>query len=67
LVLQYNKRDLADQGIPLLPIDTLESDLNSKLKAPSFEASALAGPNVVQTMKKIISITLESLQKEFQS
>jgi mutual gliding-motility protein MglA len=67
LVLQYNKRDLADQGIPLLPIQTLESDLNSKLKAPAFEASALAGPNVVQTMKKIISITMESLQKEFQS
>jgi mutual gliding-motility protein MglA len=67
LVLQYNKRDLADQGIPLLPIETLESDLNSKLKAPAFEASALAGPNVVQTMKKIISITMESLQKEFQS
>jgi len=67
LVLQYNKRDLADQGIPLLPVETLESDLNNKLKAPSFEASALAGPNVVQTMKKIISITMESLQKEFQS
>lgn len=67
LVLQYNKRDLAGQGIPLLPLETLESDLNSKLKAPSFEASALTGPNVVQTMKKIISITVESLQKEFQS
>ena len=67
LVLQYNKRDLADQGIPLLPVETLESDLNNQLKAPAFEASALAGPNVVQTMKKIISITMESLQKEFQS
>ena len=67
LVLQYNKRDLADQGIPLLPIETLESDLNSKLKAPAFEASALAGPNVVQTMKKIISMTMESLQKEFET
>jgi hypothetical protein len=67
LVLQYNKRDLADQGIPLLPIETLESDLNSKLKAPAFEASALTGPNVVQTMKKIISMTMESLQKEFET
>jgi len=67
LVLQYNKRDLADQGIPLIPVETLESDLNGKLKAPAFEASALAGRNVVQTMKKIISITMESLQKEFQS
>jgi signal recognition particle receptor subunit beta len=67
LVLQYNKRDLADQGIPLLPVETLENDLNGKLKAPAFEASALAGPNVVQTMKKIISITMDSLQKEFQT
>jgi hypothetical protein len=67
LVLQYNKRDLADQGIPLLPIETLESDLNGKLKAPAFEASALTGPNVVQTMKKIISMTMESLQKEFET
>ena len=31
------------------------------------KASALAGPNVVQTMKKIISMTMESLQKEFES
>jgi signal recognition particle receptor subunit beta len=39
LVLQYNKRDLADQGIPLLPVETLESDLNNvKL---SLQASAL--------------------------
>ncbi len=67
LVLQYNKRDLADQGIPLLPIGTLESDLNSKLKAPAFEASALTGPNVVQTMKKIISMTMQSLQKELET
>ncbi len=67
LVLQYNKRDLAAQGIPLLPMEDLESDLNGKLKAPAFEASALSGTNVVQTMKKIISMTMESLQKEFES
>jgi small GTP-binding protein len=64
LVLQYNKRDLAEQGIPLLSVETLDKDLNEKLKAPAFEASALQGPNVVQTMKKIISMTIQSLQKE---
>jgi len=64
LVLQYNKRDLAEQGIPLLPVETLEKLLNSKLKAPSFEASALKGTNVAMTMKKIISMTIASLQKE---
>jgi GTPase SAR1 family protein len=64
LVLQYNKRDLLDEGIPLLPVEWLEKDLNSKLKAPYFEVSALKGPNVVQTMKKIIIMTIDSLRKD---
>lgn len=64
LVFQYNKRDLLEEGIPLLPVEWLEKDLNSKLKAPSFEASALKGPNVVQTMKKIIIMTIDSLRKD---
>ena len=64
LVFQYNKRDLLDEGIPLLPVEWLEKDLNSKLKAPSFEASALKGPNVVQTMKNIIIMTIDSLRKD---
>ena len=64
LVFQYNKRDLLEEGIPLLPVEWLEKDLNSKLKAPSFEASALKGPNVVQTMKKIIILTIDSLRKD---
>ncbi len=61
LVLQYNKMDLAEHGIPLLSIDRLEKELNSKLKVPSFEASALAGTSVALTMKKIISLTMLSL------
>jgi small GTP-binding protein len=64
IVLQYNKKDLAEQGIPLLPLQTLEKDLNSQLRAPTFEASALTGLNVLPTMKKIISITVASLFKE---
>jgi signal recognition particle receptor subunit beta len=64
LVLQYNKRDLAEQNIPLIPIETLEKDLNGELKAPTFEASALSGKNVVETLKKIISMTIFSLEKE---
>jgi mutual gliding-motility protein MglA len=34
IVLQYNKRDLEEEGIPLLPLATLEKDLNVQLKAP---------------------------------
>ena len=64
IVLQYNKRDLQAEGIPLLPLDILEKDLNTRLKAPSFMASALKGPNVVQTMKKIIVMTIDSLRRD---
>lgn len=63
LVFQYNKRDLETEGIPLLPKETLEYDLNRQLKAPSFMASAITGDNVVETMKKAISITVVSLEK----
>jgi hypothetical protein len=62
LVFQYNKRDLEEQGIPLLSYKTLEKDLNSQLAAPSFEASAVTGFNVVETVKKAISITVASLR-----
>ena len=64
IVFQYNKMDLSEQGIPLLSIKTLEQDLNLKLKSPAFEASAIAGTNVVATMKKIISMTMASIVKE---
>lgn len=63
LVFQYNKRDLVDEGIPLLSEDVLENDLNRQLKAPSFPASALKGDNVVETMKMAISLTVASLEK----
>lgn len=64
LVIQYNKRDLEEEGIPLTPVNILEQSLNSKLNAPSFEASALKGANVMQTLKKIISMTVASLADE---
>ena len=57
LVLQYNKRDLAQKGIRLLPVDTMENDLNKHLKVPSFDASAMTGVNIVKTMKKAVSLS----------
>lgn len=62
LVLQYNKRDLVGQGIPLLSIEKLDKGLNSQLKVPSFEASALEGVNVATTLKKIITLTMASVE-----
>ena len=64
LVMQYNKVDLRNQGVPILPSEILEKDLNSKLKVPSFEGSALTGYNVPETLKKIISLTVVSIQKK---
>ena len=61
LVLQYNKRDLCNPDLSLLPFDTLENDLNSQLKAPSFMASAINGENVIETLKKITAITMARL------
>ncbi len=63
-VMQYNKMDLKEQGIPLLPVTTLEKDLNSQLKIPSFAASAVLGTNVVATLKRIISLTVASIKKD---
>ena len=64
LVFQYNKRDLAEQNIPLLSYNTLEKDLNNQLLAPSFEASTVTGFNVVETVKKAISLTVASLKEK---
>ena len=63
-VMQYNKIDLMEQGIPLLPMEILEKDLNDQLKRPSFKASALNGTNVVMTLKKIISMTVASIKRD---
>jgi signal recognition particle receptor subunit beta len=63
-VMQYNKVDLMEQGIPLLPMKVLEKDLNDQLKRPSFKASALNGTNVVMTLKKIISMTVASIKRD---
>jgi len=66
LIIQYNKRDLGVQGIPVMPLEVMERDLNSKLKVPYFEASALKGTGVWDTLKKCLVLTLRHLQKELQ-
>lgn len=66
LVMQYNKRDLENEGIPILPIEEIEHDLNRQLKAPSFQASAITGKNVIETLKKATTITVASLQEKLE-
>ena len=64
LVLQYNKRDLAAEGVPLMPVNEMERAYNQQLKVPSFAASAVTGENVNATLKTCLVLTLKSLKKE---
>jgi signal recognition particle receptor subunit beta len=64
LVLQYNKRDLSEQSIPLMTIEQMDHDMNRQLKVPSFPGSALKGDGVGVALKECMKLTLKSLQKE---
>ena len=64
LVLQYNKRDLAQEGLPLLSIEEMEETYNRQLKAPSFAASAVNGQGVNDTLKACLVRTLKSLREK---
>ena len=61
LVLQYNKRDLIESNIPLLPVAELECDLNDGLNVPFFEASAVLGTGVYETLREISKRTVRSI------
>ncbi len=59
LVLQYNKRDLAN----ILTLDELEETLNHARSYESYEACAVLGQGVFETLKAISRLTLRSLKK----
>ena len=58
LVLQFNKRDLND----VLAVDELNRALNRQ-NWPWFEASAVAGKGVFETLKGVSKLTLLSLRQ----
>jgi len=64
LVMQYNKRDLANEGVPVMSVEEMESIYNRQLKAPSFAASAVTGQGVNDTLKACIVLTLKSLKQQ---
>ncbi|UCH20447.1 MAG: GTPase domain-containing protein [Deltaproteobacteria bacterium] len=64
LVMQYNKRDLAKEGIPLMPIEQMDKELNRQLKVPAFPASAVTGEGVGKTLQACLKLTIQSLKKE---
>jgi signal recognition particle receptor subunit beta len=63
LVLQYNKRDLKN----ILTVDELNHDLNEDARYSTFEASAINGQGVFETLKEITKLTLKKLRKRMAS
>jgi signal recognition particle receptor subunit beta len=58
IVYQYNKRDLRN----IVPVERLERALNPG-RAPSFEAAAIHGVGVFETLKEISRVTLDSVRR----
>jgi hypothetical protein len=64
LVMQWNKRDLAEAGVPLMSVEEMDRFYNRQLKAPSFAASAASGAGVNDTLKAALVLTLRSIKKQ---
>jgi mutual gliding-motility protein MglA len=56
LIMQWNKRDLPD----ILPVPVLEQYLNP-FRGPSFEAVAVSGKGVIESLRYAINATLTRL------
>jgi hypothetical protein len=59
VVLQYNKRDLASA----VPLEELKSAINPTGKIADFEAAALSGRGVFETLKALARLVLQELKK----
>jgi signal recognition particle receptor subunit beta len=57
-VVQYNKRDLPN----VLPVEELRRELNPT-KVPEFEACAMTGEGVFETLKAVAKLILMDLKK----
>jgi hypothetical protein len=64
LVMQFNKRDLADADIKLMPLEKMQHDLNRQLKVPAMPGAALVGKGVGGTLNVCLKLVLKALQKE---
>lgn len=58
-VLQYNKRDLAT----VMPVDQMRRELNTH-GVPDYEAVALSGQGVFDTLREISKLTIESVKEK---
>ena len=62
MVFQYNKRDLED----LIPVETFNNLLNPK-NIPYFEASAINGVGVFETLRAIAELTIPAVRERLQA
>lgn len=58
-VIQYNKRDMDD----ITPVDEMRRLINT-FGVPDFEASALKGDGVFETLRTIVQLTTERVKKD---
>jgi len=65
LILQYNKRDLEKKGLPVMPVERMDKELNRQLNVKSFPASAMTGEGIGKTLTETLKLTLQYLQNEF--
>lgn len=59
IVLQYNKQDLPDA----MDFEEMERDLQGERESPSFNASAISGTGVMETMNTIVKLVKSKVKK----
>jgi hypothetical protein len=64
LVMQFNKRDLDGENVPIMPLEKMKHDLNRQLKVPFFPGSALNGGGVGKTLHGCLKLVMQAVQSE---
>lgn len=60
-VIQYNKRDLGD----VIPLEQMRREINT-FNVPDFEAVALKGEGVFETLRAVVKLTMDKVRKELE-
>jgi signal recognition particle receptor subunit beta len=61
-VIQYNKRDLPD----ILIVEQMRRDINT-FGVPDFEAAALHGQGVFETLRAVVKLTMDRVKTELKA